>query len=601
MVKSSIILVSVLILPAVWGSIQQVTSNSTSSDCPALWKRMQNGSCVCGDSLDSVVRCDPTTKEVSILVYHCMTFSEELNQTLVGHCSTVNYYSGNGPYSDYYSLKGVRNISRDLNDLMCRYDKRCLNKSFNLCDIRNLQRTGLMCGACGEGYTPPVYSYSTACVKCTKEYKYNWLKYIAVAFLPLTVFYIIVVLFRITITSGSMNGLVLVSQIIASPIMERLLNRATDKPSVTTDIFTSAYGIWNLDFFRDSYTPFCLKPGMRTLPTLALDYLIAVYPIALIFISYILVKLHDNYRVIRWLWKPFNWCFSRIHHEWEIRSSLVAIFVTFLILSYVKILNVSFYLLTMNTLYDAEGNRLQTQFLYYDGTYKYFGKEHLPYAFLALFMFVVFNLIPLLLLCLYPCRCFHRCLNFCRVRSPALHIFMDTFHGCYNLEPRDCRWFAAFYLMLRLLNQIFVSISIGPFYLLLSAILFLVALVIVAIFRPYKTSAYVVVDIILLATLSAILFGIPGFRFIERYEPRSIIYFRAIASIAIFIPPFYGAGLLVYKLIPKKKFNKIKDKVLRGLQRQREEETLIHDYGLQQSKEYAPLLGNTSINQQCEP
>ena len=40
---------------------------------------------------------------------------------------------------------------------------------------------------------------------------------------------------------------------------------------------------------------------------------------------------------------------------------------------------------------------------YYDGSLEYFGLEHRPYAILALLMFVLFNLMPLLLLCLYPC------------------------------------------------------------------------------------------------------------------------------------------------------------------------------------------------------
>ena len=33
----------------------------------------------------------------------------------------------------------------------------------------------------------PVYSYRVDCVKCV-DYRYNWLKYIAVAYLPLNVF-----------------------------------------------------------------------------------------------------------------------------------------------------------------------------------------------------------------------------------------------------------------------------------------------------------------------------------------------------------------------------------------------------------------------------
>ena len=39
----------------------------------------------------------------------------------------------------------------------------------------------------------------------------------------------------------------------------------------------SLYGVWNMDFFRPFYSGLCFETGV--LPTLSLDYAIAVYPI----------------------------------------------------------------------------------------------------------------------------------------------------------------------------------------------------------------------------------------------------------------------------------------------------------------------------------
>ena len=47
-----------------------------------------------------------------------------------------------------------------------------------------------MCGLCEHNHTPPVYSYSFTCVECT-NYEMNWFNYIAIAYLPLTVFYFV--------------------------------------------------------------------------------------------------------------------------------------------------------------------------------------------------------------------------------------------------------------------------------------------------------------------------------------------------------------------------------------------------------------------------
>ena len=80
-----------------------------------------------------------------------------------------------------------------------------------------LNRRWTSCGRCEDGYAIPVYSYDLGCVKCD-NYKYNWLKYLAVAFLPLTLFYILVTLFSISFTSPLLTGLVMVFQIEGHPV-----------------------------------------------------------------------------------------------------------------------------------------------------------------------------------------------------------------------------------------------------------------------------------------------------------------------------------------------------------------------------------------------
>ena len=58
-----------------------------------------------------------------------------------------------------------------------------------------------MCGECIAEHAPSVYSYDLACVEC-KDYKYNWLKYIAVAYLPLTAFFIPMIVLRVSVNFG---------------------------------------------------------------------------------------------------------------------------------------------------------------------------------------------------------------------------------------------------------------------------------------------------------------------------------------------------------------------------------------------------------------
>ena len=175
------------------------------------------------------------------------------------------------------------------------------------------------------------------CVRCLHDK--NVVKYCAVAFLPLTLFLVIVITFHISATSPSMNAFVLVCQVLTSPMQVRIVSNAVDDRtwSVILAVYESLHGFWNLDFFRTVYPRFCLHPNMSTLQVLALDYIIAAYPLLLIIITYSLVKLHNhNCKLVVWLWKPFRVCFTRFQRQWDIQTSLIEAFASFLLLSYMS-------------------------------------------------------------------------------------------------------------------------------------------------------------------------------------------------------------------------------------------------------------------------
>ena len=136
---------------------------------------------------------------------------------------------------------------------------------------------------------------------------------------------------------------------------------------------------------------------MSTLQVLALDYILAAYPLLLILITYSIVELHARDCIVVWLWKPFRRCFTRFQRTY-IQTSLVDAFASFLLISYVS---VSFDFLIPVYLHDVHGESMEL-YLFFDGTVEYFGEQHLPYAILAIFVLIVFNILPLLLLCFYP-------------------------------------------------------------------------------------------------------------------------------------------------------------------------------------------------------
>ena len=476
-----------------------------------------------------------------------MTFSADGSTIVVGPClyGCVSTHAFN-PYNPLPS-----NTSK-LNELCSRY-----------------HRKGQLCGKCEDGFALPVYSYNLSCVNCEEDYASNWVKYLAASLLPLTLYLIMIVILRVRVTSGLMNAFVLVSQIICLPDLKHaVMLEKRDHIGVILSVY-SLFGVWNLDFFRALYPSFCLHPKTTTLQILALDYVIAVYPLVLLVVTYLLVKLHDcDIKPIVWLWKPFHRCFVRFRRNWNIQTSLVDAFATFLLLSYMKFLSVSSDLLTPVQIFNIHG-KTDKLYLYWDGTIEYFGSEHLPYAILALVVLILFTFLPLLLMCLYPCRWFQRCLNHCRLQSHFLHTFMDAFQGCYKdgtNGSHDCRWFAGLHLFTRILVMIIiVGVNQFQFYIPLTGCVLLIMLLLTALFQPYKIHIHNHVNIFFMSMIVfIIIFSMADI--IARY---TTVQFRGVSKVLLgmsfIIFPIYIGVIILYKLFGHQIFVQIVFQKLRKI------------------------------------
>ena len=246
-------------------------------------------------------------------------------------------------------------------------------------------------------------------MKCV-DYKCNWLKYIAVAYLSLTVFYLIIIAFRISANSGLLVECVTISQMVATYNLFQVyfaIHPQTITSSFVVKVMAGLYSIWNLDFFRNVYPPFCLHPIMSALCVLSLDYLVAVYPLFAVFSLYIITK---KFRYVSFLSGHLNKYLHLFMKEGNVGSSLIETFAMLILLSYMKILNVTFNIITLINIYHINGTHSYAH-IYNDPHIEYLSKQHLFYFILAIVMSFVLNFWPLLLICLYPFACFQKYLN----------------------------------------------------------------------------------------------------------------------------------------------------------------------------------------------
>ena len=225
--------------------------------CSSPWTYCNNGTCKCADT--EGILCLPSGQSL-VHAGYCITFDEAQALTQFGQCAYRSGANDNVTLLQYYSLPS--NVS-ELDDVMCG--------PFN--------RTGMLCGKCKDGYYPLVNSLDVNCVQCPNGWSNLW-KFVMVAFLPLTVFYFIILLFRVNVTSSQLHGFVYCCQGMALPSFVRaaLLSASTNQ-KIAIRVMGALYGIWNLDFLRSLDFGICLS--VDTLTALALDVAVGVYPLLL--------------------------------------------------------------------------------------------------------------------------------------------------------------------------------------------------------------------------------------------------------------------------------------------------------------------------------
>ena len=473
-------------------------------------------------------------RNLSILDCYCATF-DGADRLCVGQCifgCTEVGYNG----SPYYEITG----------------------SNNLCTSHN--RTGMLCGACKDGHYPLAYSFDMNCVQCPNG-KENWWKFALAAILPLTIFYFIVLLLKINLTTSRLNVFVFFSQAITAPQTMRSIllsiRNLDHKLQTVLRYAASLYGVWNLDFFRSFDLHICL--GTDTLQTLALDIVVGVYPLLLMVLTYLLIELHDrNFRPVVTMWRPLGKISGLFRKNWDIRTSLIDAFATFFFLSNIKFMSISFDLLVPVKIYhlNSTGNYTYTFNLFYDATMPYFGQRHLPYGILGLTV-LVFALSPVLLLVLYPFRCFQKFLNLFPVRWYILHTFMDSFHGCYKngTEPgtRDCRWFASVYFIIRFIFMVLGAYTMTSSFFTICAIGLVLMCLLIVLIQPFKADMQNLTAINVVFVLFLALWYVLAI-YIIIVGPQITQPYYAVIGLSLILPMLYVSTIALHWMYRNRRF-----------------------------------------------
>ena len=433
---------------------------------------------------------------------YCATYNEKTEFLSLAVCPYTQPNAFNMSPSGQIVLP--RNLSQ-LNDYMCG----------------PMHRKGIVCSECADGFGPSVTTFGyTECTRCTNEW-YRVPLFLIYEFVPITVFYLIVLVFQISLASAPMPCFIMWSQLViisfasntnvnSSLYYTEHFDRKQGLESLEKILF-SIYGIFNLDFLKYSILPpFCVSTKLGTIHIAFLEYLSVIYPMFLILLTWICVELHGrNFRPLVLLWKPFHRCFVCLRRRWDTKSDIIDAFITFFLLSYNKLIYQA--MLFINVEYITNHDRscshqqLHSRFALEDTKY-----YPLFICVVSIISFV-FIIVPPFLLLLYPSRTFQSCLTKCRINCIALNTFIEKLYGCYRngLDGgRDMRRFASLYFFLRIFCYLagflarYIDHKISKWYFVGTLILF--TSLIFAVVKPYRKPIMNYLDILLLTNLTLV-------------------------------------------------------------------------------------------------
>ncbi len=264
--------------------------------------------------------------------------------------------------------------------------------------ICNNGRTGIICGSCKTNYSVYYHSASFSCKSIDLCYL-GWLFYILLELFPVTVLFFIVIYFNISFTSGALNGVILVMQVIDTLKFDGE-NSFRYKAWQFSRIYTIVYRVFLLKFFAIEQLSFCLWKGATALDMLAFRYVTIVYSLFLVIVTVIILR-KCTFRVRRSK-QPKKKPSLNLKHS--ILNGLSA----FLVMSYSDCTRVSLRILTTGTLTVGpvdESNFTSYKYQYvafYNGNYDYMGPQHLKYALPAITFFLTLVALPPILLIVYP-------------------------------------------------------------------------------------------------------------------------------------------------------------------------------------------------------
>ena len=367
------------------------------NNAPIVGKKQLNFSlswCPPGYSLQNENSCICSAFNVSHKYFE-MPLCTDKNSSLIAHGFWVGYIGNLSSESTLFTGACVADF--------CSYNGEQSKNGYNKIPISSktrekLEKTvcgenrkGILCASCIEGYSTLYHSPSYTCANSsTAPCAYGIPLYIVSELLPVTIIFIVVLVFNINLTSGALHSFVFYAQLLDFLYIDAF-QTLFDKNEVIRTVHI-IFSTFNLKFFDGEHLSFCIISVASTMDIFMFHYGTILYAVMLVIATVLVLRLHSCYCCV----KLGNRCGRR-----NIRGSIVDGLSAFLVLCYYQCSLVTFSILTPIAL-RGMGEEVSRRVPLFVGDSEYFRSGHLPYAILAVLCLVLVILPPPCILLLEP-------------------------------------------------------------------------------------------------------------------------------------------------------------------------------------------------------
>ena len=206
----------------------------------------------------SQLQCDQGRLQLSF--GYCVTYDEKIKLLSVFNCPYFQLEKFNN------GIQLPRNLGQ-LNDYMCG----------------PLNRKGLVCSECADGFGPSMSSFGYRCANCTDAW-YGMPLFLFLELVPITVFYTICLAFQISVTSAPMPCFIMYAQILVitfdsatpdTPTMKEIIPKEQWDRRLDMHIILLLYRVINLEFGHYLLPPYCLSGKLKFIHVAYLGYISA--------------------------------------------------------------------------------------------------------------------------------------------------------------------------------------------------------------------------------------------------------------------------------------------------------------------------------------